>query len=84
MFKENIIAELKAKISAEPDNVENYKNLANYYIGCDDLTNALATYKQILHLCPNDFQALINTGSICFYRKITPKFTPFCIFGVLG
>ena len=70
MFRENIIAELKDKIAKNPADIENYKNLANYYIGCDDLNNALITYKEVLRIAPNDFQALINLGSISFYRKM--------------
>ena len=69
MFRENIIAELKEKINKEPDNVENYKNLANYYIGSEDLNSALGVYKQILKLTPYDYQSLVNLGSIYFYKK---------------
>ena len=53
MFRENIIAELKDKIACDPQNIENYKSLANYYIGCDDLSNALLIYKKILE-CENE------------------------------
>ena len=45
MFKENIITELKEKIKQNPNNLDNYRNLANYYIGADDYNNALCVYK---------------------------------------
>ena len=52
MFRENIIAELKDKIARNPQDVENYKNLANYYIGCEDLCKR---FQQIfLGLCTFD------------------------------
>ena len=70
MFRENIISELKQKITLNPDCVDNYFNLANYYIGSDDLNNALNVYKEVLKIKPNDYQALINMGSICFYKKL--------------
>ena len=50
MLRENIIAELKQKIVLQPENVENYVNLANYYIGSNDLNSALNIYKEILKI----------------------------------
>ena len=70
LFRENIIAELKEKIANNPSDVENYRNLANYYIGCEDLNNAVLMYKEILKLDACDYQSLINIGSICYYRKM--------------
>ena len=66
MYRENIIAELKEKIALDPQDLENYRNLANYYVGCDDLNNALLTYKEMLKINPCDYQSLINIGSICY------------------
>ena len=69
MFRENIIAELKSKIANNPLDVENYRNLANYYVGCEDFNNALLTYKEVLKFSPDDIQTLVNLGSICYYRN---------------
>ena len=69
MFRENIIAELKEKIANNPSDVENYRNLANYYIGCEDLNNAVLMYKEILKLDACDYQSLINIGSIWYFQK---------------
>ena len=73
MFRENIIAELKSKINQEPNNIENYRNLANYYIGSSDYDNALLVYEDILKIQPDDYQSLINMGSIYFYKKRFPE-----------
>ena len=70
MFKDNIVAQLKEKISQNPTDVENYNNLANYYIGSSDYNNALLIYKKIVELTPNNYQALANMGSIYFFKKL--------------
>ena len=70
LFRENIIAELKEKIAKNPAEIENYRSLANYYTGLKDYNNAAHVYQEILKLNPDDFQSLINIGSISFYRKM--------------
>ena len=70
LYQEEIIKEFKRKIESEPHNIEYCKDLANYYVGLNDLTNALHIYEDILRVYPDDFQSLINAGSIYFYKKM--------------
>ena len=53
MLRENIISELKEKIKQNPNDIDNYKNLANYYIGSNDLNNAMLVYGEILKISQN-------------------------------
>ena len=69
MHKEILIDDLKKKIAQLPDCDENYRVLANIYVADEDYNNALCVYEQLLKKFPDDLQALINVGSIFFYKK---------------
>ena len=69
MHKEILIEDLKKKITQSPDTDENYRALANIYVADEDYDSALKVYERLLERFPEDMQALINTGSIYFYKK---------------
>ena len=68
-FKEFHIEELVKKIIEEPDNLSNYTKLSNVYLMHKDYDNALDILKKILNIFPDNYDALINTGGILFFKE---------------
>ena len=61
--------EIAKKIKQEPDNLDNYRALADIYIDEQDFNSAYKVYQEILKHNENDIHALLNSGSIKFYAK---------------
>ena len=66
--KKKLIKDLITKIVENPNNSDNYFNLANIYLQDNDIDRAIATYESILNFEPSNFLALTNLGSIHFYK----------------
>ena len=63
------IKSLIDKIKENPNVIDNYRELTNIYVSNRDYDSALSIYNKMLEVFPDDVQALINSGSICFYKK---------------
>ena len=68
-YDKKIVDGLVNKIKDDPENIENYRELTNIYIVNNEFDSALSIYNKMLEIFPNDVQALINSGSIYFYKK---------------
>ena len=68
-MSEDKIKNLTEEIKKDPNNLNNYRALADIYIDKQDFKSAFNIYQEILKKDENDIQALLNSGSIKFYAK---------------
>jgi tetratricopeptide (TPR) repeat protein len=57
------------KMAIEPNNTENYHELAKYYAMASEYEKVISVYESLLQIDSKDMQALLNIGSIWFYAK---------------
>ena len=67
------IDETMLKMAHEPENTANYHELARLYALQGKYDNVVSIYESLLNIHPNDSQAIINLGGVCFYHKDYPK-----------
>ena len=56
-------------MAKEPNNTENYHELAKYYAIQEDYDKVISIYETLLSIDPEDEQAILNTGSIYYFQK---------------
>ena len=70
-----LFAEIEEKIAKDPQNVENYLILGKLYVMGGLFDKAIDVYGELLKIDPLSTQALVNTGSIYFFKKEYTHFT---------
>ena len=63
------IQKIVLAMARDPNNTENYHELARYYAMQENYDKVLSIYETLLEIDPNDEQALLNSGSIYYYDK---------------
>ena len=64
---------LREAYQADPKNKDNAASLAQLYTDLGWLNEAIAIYKDIVVLYPNDFSILLAYGNICFTKQNTKE-----------
>ena len=57
------------EIAKDPKNTENYHTLANLYGLQSKFDNMISAYESLLQFDSQDVLALVNIGSLWFYKK---------------
>src|SRR5574344_37822 len=65
----NAIEKTVLKMALEPNNTDNYHELAKYYAMDNQYEKVVSVYESLLNIDPKDMQTLLNLGSIWYYSK---------------
>ena len=66
---EKQINDLIMAMAKDPQNIDNYHKLSEFYLQMEDYDRVMSVLESLLTIKPDDVQALVGMGTMWFYEK---------------